>query len=299
MLIGMELYQLRTFVAVAEEGHLTRAAERLHISQPAVSAHIRALEDELAVPLFIRTPKGMNLTASGESLRTRALHVLAAADDLRLHARALSSSIAGKICLAIHVDPRIVRLSELIAALQKGFAEVRCEFRQAMSWEIQREIRDGKIDGGFIYGAPELPEVKAMHLRDFRLRVVGPASWQQRIDDAGWPEIADLPWIWTPDHCLFSRIAGACFSERGLAPQQAVVADQEAVLCSLVTSGVGLAVMIEDEAVEAHRSGVVALWPESVGTVPLSFAYPGRRSDDPLVQAILHCLVDVWNLSDM
>ncbi len=293
----MELYQLRTFVAVAEERHLTRAAERLHISQPAVSAHIKALEDELAVPLFSRTPRGMSLTAPGEALRTRALHVLAAADDLRLHARTLSSSIAGKICLAVHVDPRFVRLPELIAALRKGFAEMRCELRQAMSWEILKEIRDGKIDGGFIYGASELPEVRTVHLRDFRLRVVGPASWQQRIDKAGWPEIADLPWVWTPEHCLFSRIAGTCFSKRGLSPQQVVVADQEAVLCSLVTSGVGLTVMIEDEAVEAFRSGVVALWPESVGTVPLSFAYPARRSDDPLVQAVLHCLGKIWNLT--
>jgi DNA-binding transcriptional LysR family regulator len=290
----MELYQLRTFVAVAEERHLTRAAERLHISQPAVSAHIRALEDELAVPLFFRTPKGMNLTTQGEALRIRALQILAAADDLRLHARTLSGSIAGKVCLAVHVDPRFVRLPELIAALQQGFTELRCEFRQAMSWEILKEVRDGKVDGGFIYGASELPEVRTVHLRDFRLRVVGPVSWRQRIARADWPEIADLPWIWTPDHCPFSRIAGACFSERGLSPQQAVVADQEAVLCSLVTSGLGLTVMIEDEAVEAFRNGAVALWAEPVGTVPLNFAYPARRSDDPLVQAVLHCLGKVW-----
>ena len=294
----MELYQLRTFVAVAEEGHLTRAAERLHISQPAVSAHIRALEDELAVPLFFRTPKGMSLTAPGEALQIKAQQVLAAADELRSHARSLSGSLAGTLCLAVHVDPRFVRLPELIVALQKEFPEVRCEFRQAMSWEIQREIRDGTIDGGFIYGASELPEVRTVHLRDFLLRVVGPASWQQRMDDADWPQIADMPWVWTPDHCLFSRIAGACFSERGLSPQKVVVADQENVLCSLVTSGVGLTVMIEDEAGEAFRSGTVALWPESVGTVPLNFAYPARRPEDPLIQAVLHCLGMVWNMPD-
>ena len=61
----MELYQLRTFAAVAELGHLTRAAERLHVSQPAVSAQIRALEDELGTPLFERGPSGMTLTTAG------------------------------------------------------------------------------------------------------------------------------------------------------------------------------------------------------------------------------------------
>ena len=61
----MELYHLRTFVTVAEEGHLTRASERLFTSQPAVSAHIKALEEELGVTLFDRTPRGMQLTPAG------------------------------------------------------------------------------------------------------------------------------------------------------------------------------------------------------------------------------------------
>jgi DNA-binding transcriptional LysR family regulator len=64
----MELYQLRTFVTVAEEGHLTRAAERLHLSQPAVSGQIKALEQELEVRLFDRSVSGMELTASGREL---------------------------------------------------------------------------------------------------------------------------------------------------------------------------------------------------------------------------------------
>jgi DNA-binding transcriptional LysR family regulator len=64
----MELYQLRSFAAVAELGHLTRASERLHISQPAVSAQIKALEDELGVALFERVSSGMVLTSAGRKL---------------------------------------------------------------------------------------------------------------------------------------------------------------------------------------------------------------------------------------
>src|ERR1700694_4251319 len=79
----MELYQLRSFVAVAAAGRLPRAAEKRHVSQPAVSAQIKALEDELEVALFGRTPSGMELTFAGQRLLADAQKVLAAAQMLR------------------------------------------------------------------------------------------------------------------------------------------------------------------------------------------------------------------------
>ncbi len=68
----MELYQLRSFITVAGENHLTRAAQKLNTSQPAVSAHIKALEEEFGFSLFVRTPKGMQLTPGGQALCTKA-----------------------------------------------------------------------------------------------------------------------------------------------------------------------------------------------------------------------------------
>ena len=291
----MELYQLRTFVAVAEEGHLTRAAERLHLSQPAVSAQIRALEDELAVPLFSRTPKGMILTAAGEKLKARAMHVLSSASDLQQHARELAGAVAGTIHLAVHIDPHYLQLPTLIAMLQADFPAIRCELRQNMSWETISEIRSERLDAGFIYGMPDPPELQAMHLRDFRLRVVGPMAWRARLEQASWQEIAGMPWIWTPEHCLFSQVAGSCFAQKGLTPMKSVVADQEAVLSSLVSSGVGLSLMIEEEALAAEQGGGVALWSESVGVVPLCFVFLGRRQEDPLLRSIRCCLARIWH----
>lgn len=62
----MDIYQLRTFVVVAREGSVTRASDVLHLSQPAVSAHIKAMEDGLGLSLFERTPRGMSLTQDGQ-----------------------------------------------------------------------------------------------------------------------------------------------------------------------------------------------------------------------------------------
>lgn len=83
MLASMSLDQLSYFVAVAEEQHLTRAAKRLHVSQPPLSRQIQQLEDELGVQLFERTPKGMRLLPTGETLLTRAKHILGLVEQVR------------------------------------------------------------------------------------------------------------------------------------------------------------------------------------------------------------------------
>lgn len=87
----MSLTQLRYFVAVAEEGHFTRAAKRLAVSQPPLSRSIRALEEELGADLLRRTPRGAELTASGAVLLARARSILADVEGAAAAARAALS----------------------------------------------------------------------------------------------------------------------------------------------------------------------------------------------------------------
>ena len=83
----MSLVQLESFVAVAEEGHLGRAATRLHVTQPPLTRRIKALEGELGAPLFERTPRGMRLLPTGERLLPHAREILARVELARADLR--------------------------------------------------------------------------------------------------------------------------------------------------------------------------------------------------------------------
>src|SRR5258708_26585596 len=111
----MEFNRLRSFVVVAETGHLTRAAEKLHISQPALSAQIRALEDELDLTLFDRTSTGRTLTAAGERLLAGADRILAEAQAFQAEAQALKGGISGRARLGTLSDPEFIRLGDFMS----------------------------------------------------------------------------------------------------------------------------------------------------------------------------------------
>src|SRR5512136_880947 len=129
----MELYQLKGFSAVAGHGHLTRAAERLHVSQPALSAQIKALEDELGVELFERVPTGMALTSAGKRLLPTARNVIAAAQALQGEARVLRGEVAGRIRLGTLSAPDFVRLPQLLAGAVERCPLLEIELHQEVS----------------------------------------------------------------------------------------------------------------------------------------------------------------------
>ena len=89
----MSLAQIRYFVAVAEEGNMGRAAEKLHVSQPPLSRQIQALEDEIGTPLFVRTPRGMRLLPSGEAFLYQAGRILNAVNEATAAARAAGVAV--------------------------------------------------------------------------------------------------------------------------------------------------------------------------------------------------------------
>ena len=296
----MELYQLRTFVAVAEEGHLTRAAERLFISQPAVSAHVKALEGELGVTLFTRGARGMRLTREGEALRPRAEAALRSVGELVAQAQTLREELVGELRLALNTDPELLRVRQLMVALCAGRPRLEVHLSQSMSKPIVDDVRAGRVDGGFVYIGEPLAgalaeELAALRLAGTTLHVVAPPKWFERLKHCTWAEVAAEPWVWYSDNCPCRPLL-----MRQLAPyvsdvRKVAVTDAEGTLKALVADGAGLGLLGRHEALAWEREGEVRIL-ESLPGLPIDicFMYRRDRADDPALLAALDALRRVW-----
>jgi molybdate transport repressor ModE-like protein len=293
----MELYQLRTLVAVADTGHITRAAEKLHLSQPAVSAHIKALEEQLGVRLFERNPGGMQLTRAGRQLREQAEKVLAEAERLRQLAASLKGEIVGRLRVGTSTDPEFIRVGEFLHRTVERYPLLELELHQEVSGAALEQVRTGELDASFYFGDITSPEVAGLRLRDMAYCVVAPAAWADRVQGADWSEIARMPWIVTPSISTHNRLVRALFSRHGVEPARVVEADQEPVIASLVVSGVGVSLMREPLALQKQRSGEICIWDKARLQTALWFIYHAERSHDPLIEALLGILAEIWEIA--
>jgi len=290
----MELYQLRTFAAVAELGHLTRAAERLHVSQPAVSAQIRALEEELGMPLFERGATGMTLTSAGSKLLPLATRVIGAATDLKSHALSLKGEVAGHLRVGTLSDPDYLRLGDLLARAIERHPLLQLELRHEVTGTAFAKVRDGELDASFYYGPLHHAAVVSTPLRPMAYRVVVPAAWRDRIDGGSWAPIAALPWVMTPPISSHHGLATELFETHGQTPETIVEADNESVVRSLVVAGLGAGLMREDLAIDAERAGEVVRWPGARLATTLQFLHPRERSEEPAIAALLALVEETW-----
>ena len=290
----MELYQLRGFAAVAEIGHLTRAAERLHLSQPALTAQIKALEDELGVQLFERGRAGMSLTAAGKRLLPEATKVLADAASLHGKARAMEGEVAGHVRVGTLSDPKFIRLADFLAQATARFPLVEIELRHEVSGAAFEKVRDGALDASFYYGDLAHPAVGTVALREIAYRVAAPAAWRSKVLHASWADIAALPWLMAPSISTHRVLATRLFAERGSAPATLMEADNEAVIRSLVASGLGIALVREDLAQEGEAAGELVVLPETRLPTTLQFIYASDKREEPEMRALLDVIRDVW-----
>jgi DNA-binding transcriptional LysR family regulator len=293
----MEIYQLRAFVTVAKLGNLTRAAEALHVTQPAVTAQIKALEEELGVTLFDRRPGRIVLTRTGELLLPEADQLLTVAGSLSSKARELRGKVTGNFVIGTVGDPDSLRLGSLLNSLVQTLPLLDIKTRHGHSEELRELVGTEAVHGAFYVG-PNIPrEVLGIPLQTIQYRIAGPFSFRQRLLHAGWREVAEMPWIGAPAQHHVQVLLKDMFARQGLAAHVAVEADESASLHSLVRSGLGLALLREDVALPAAERDELVVWPHARVAALLSFIYAKTAEHDPATTAAVSQLRAVWGLS--
>jgi DNA-binding transcriptional LysR family regulator len=159
----MELRHLRYFVAVAEELHFTRAADRLNMSQPPLSQRIMELERELQVTLFERTRRRVELTAVGGHFLDCAREVLARLDAGVEAVRQIARNETGHLVIGWEPLVELGSIPRLIQGLRQQYPAIRVEVRTLVSTDLLRALRDGRIDAAFV-SPPESQDDLTVHV---------------------------------------------------------------------------------------------------------------------------------------
>jgi DNA-binding transcriptional LysR family regulator len=171
-----ELRQLRSFLAVAEELNFTRAAERLHLGQQAVSKSVGQLERELGVALLERTTREVRLTPAGRALLESGREALSAADAAFERARAVGRGLAGTV--RVGVTPAIgpATREEVARVLRDGAPELSLSFHEVRPGELPQLLRDRTVDLVLARTARDAPEIDSAPLRPSPVELFVPAG---------------------------------------------------------------------------------------------------------------------------
>lgn len=290
----MELYQLRTFLAVAEEQNLTRAAEKLFTSQPAVSAQVKALEDELGVRLFDRGAKGMKLTRPGEVLQEQARRIVDAARDFKHSADSLRGSISGELVFGINNRPEILRLMEVLRSLGDEHPELCFELVNGSSGVVVQGIEDGTISIGFFEGPCDSTKITWHELDQIELCIAAPIAWAEELSITDWKRLETKPWIFTSAACSYCRVIQRISEEQGLQLKRRFQVNEDLTVLNLVAEGLGLTITAVDQIAANHFEDRVVALPHFRASVPLNIAYLTANQNDPSVMAVRDHVLRAW-----
>ncbi|CAJ4641039.1 LysR substrate-binding domain-containing protein [Burkholderia pseudomallei] len=270
-----DLRQWRYFVAVADERHFGRAAERLSMTQPPLSQAIRALEDALGVALFARTKRSVELTAVGAALLPDVRRLIAAADALPPLAQSLARGEAGSLALAFVSTADYGLLPQLLREFGARYPHVRLQLAEATSDVQIEELVAGRIDAGLVI--PPVPPRHAASLSYLPvlrepLIVAMPAEAAEVAEAAEAAnaadaaadapvriaDIASLPLVIFPRRLApgFYDIITGCYGAAGVTPRIGQEAIQMQTIVSLVSAGMGVA-LVPQSLRNLRRTGVV------------------------------------------
>ena len=160
----MEIRVLRYFLETAQEGNMTRAAERLFISQPTMSKQLKELENELGAKLFIRSNYSIRLTEAGMLLRDRAEDILSLVDKTEAEFKSLEETNSGDIFVGAPESEAMSLFAEAVYSLQKNYPKIRCNIYSGNLSDVCERLDKGLLDFAIVMSYVDLSKYNYLEL---------------------------------------------------------------------------------------------------------------------------------------
>jgi LysR family hydrogen peroxide-inducible transcriptional activator len=256
------LTELKYLIAVAEEQHFGRAAERSHVSQPSLSTAIKNIEGELGVRVFERSKRGVAVTQIGAEIVAQARRALEEAARIKTVAKRGKNQLRGVLRLGVIHTIAPYLLPQLVAALRKVAPEMPLDIEENMTANLDRLLKAGEIDVAILalpYAAPGIA-VEPLYDEEFQVLVPARHAFARRrtvpIVELDGGDLLLLP----VGHCLRDQVLDAC-TEFSRPPPQGRLGNSLETLRSMVASGLGITVLPATALVERYRSPLVKALP--------------------------------------
>jgi DNA-binding transcriptional LysR family regulator len=285
----MELRQLRHFVAVAEEQHFTRAADRIHIVQSALSSSIRALEEELDAKLFVRTTRQVRLTAAGKVFLEKARIALDAVRDAREAVIAVASLKPGSLGIGtVQSLPAFLDLPALLALFHSQHPGIEVRLCQGSSSHLIEKVRGGQLDLAILPLCDPPGDIATKMIAcEALVLICAPGHALSGRADLTLAAIADEPFVDFEPAWGTRHLVDRGFAEAGVERRTAFEVSDLDTLLDLVAHGLGVA-LVPEAIAEARRSslGIGRLAePEICWELVVAHAVQGKAQNNVLDDA--------------
>ncbi len=240
----MDLANLSAFIAIAETGSFSGAAERLFLTQPAISKRIAGLEQQLDVRLFDRLGREVTLTEAGRALLPRAYQILNVLDDTRRALTNLTGQVTGRLTLATSHHIGLHRLPPLLRAFTRQYPDVALDIQFLDSEVAYEEILHGRAELAVITLAPEPHAlVQATPVWDDPLDFVVAPEHSLLSNDATLADIARHPAVFPGGNTFTHHIVQRLFEAQGLTPNIAMSTNYLETIKMMVSIGLAWSVL--------------------------------------------------------
>ena len=261
----MDLRQLRYFVAIAEEGSLSAAAQRVNVAQPSLSQHIIGVEKDLGVTLFNRSPRGMTLTQSGEILLAHARDILGAMDAAVEAVKQSGSEPQGDVTFGLPSSIAMVLSVPLAETVRLELPKVKFRAIDAMSGFIKTWLEDQSIDVGMLYDLHSVRHMNHIELMTEELHFFSaPDAWPFSSRAGSPVKVSDIPKaelvLPSPHHGLRSMI-DRIMKSQGVTLNVVTEMDGLGQIKTLVARGSGHTILAPAAAIDFVERGDLIMAP--------------------------------------